>query len=115
MLNYNEMYRTCTKCGVTKPLSDFSFMKSGKYCKRCKDCNYSDYMMKNHNTSYIDVSKYLNNSNESTGMPLWILRNLKLYGNCCINKRTYDKYAEEIEEIAIKQEEIENCYKIVIR
>lgn len=112
----SEMYRTCSKCGKYKPLSEFSFLKSGRYCVRCKECNYNDYLKKSKEKSYFTVSKYQNRLDEEVGIPKWILRNLRLYGNCCVKKTTYEKYASELENLVyIADVDLENCFKIVKR
>lgn len=113
-IDSNEMYRTCSKCGMYKPLSEFSFLKTGRYCVRCKECNYNDYVKKNKEKNYFTVSKYETSEKKEEGIPKWILRNLKFYGNCCVNINTYDKYASEFDKIAdIDNVDLENCYKLV--
>ena len=82
---------------------------------KCKDCNYNDYVKKNKSKNYFTVSKYSNGiKEEPKGLPKWILRNLNNFGNCCINKKTYEKYEDELNLIAYIDEgvDLDNCYKI---
>lgn len=112
MIEIDEMFRVCNKCGVRKPISEFNYFNSGKYCKRCRDCNYSDYAMKNGNKGYYNLIR--KNRNYTECLPKWVLRNLKNFGNCCIGKTLYEKYSKEIDEIAYIRNEVgDNCYAIV--